>query len=279
MCHQIVREENEKQLATTGKIVPFDFNRLFQPDIEPTYIPREPVENVETDEPDLSYARSLGIPMSQEDLQEMYSTDGEFEEDDELINFSDIEDDEEEFEKPKKKKKKKSKKVKKELTEEEKAAKAERKAAKEAKRQAEIEAEIEAEEREAAIKEAKRQEKRRKECEVEIIQLIARRNYLNAKLQELNPAKEKQAVQIAEMNIELLSINDRIDALERESGIHKSHIETGSPVRRFFTNVKNKVVGFGSKIKKFFKKNKELVVGLASVVLPFAAACIFKGVS
>lgn len=215
-----------------------------------------------------------GIPMSQKDLEEMYDRFDELHEDDEPISF--------EKKKTEKKTDKKSKvkkvsaKKKKELTPEQIKAKEERKAQREAQRRAEMEAEIEAERQREAAKEAKRQERRKKEYEIELINLLAKQKFLKARLEEMNPGKEKDAKRIAAFNIELLNIEERINRIQVESGIYLDKLEEGSRVKKFFIKVKTKCKKAVTKVKKFFTKNKEMVIGLASVVLPFIGGCIFK---
>lgn len=172
-------------------------------------------------------------------------------------------------------KKKKKKKEKKELTPE----KIKRIEDKKAKKKAEAEARLKAQQIHEAEKAARKFEKKKKESEIEVIQLLARKEFLQKKLHELNPGKEKDARKIAAINIEFKEITERIESLQSEYGIHVNSIDTGSKVSRFFKSVKTKCRKGFKKVKKFFRNNTDLIYGLGSVVLPFVGAFIIKVLS
>lgn len=222
---------------------------------------------------------ALGIPLSVKDLEYYTPFDGLME-GDQLVSFESLTAKRKTDKKGKKDKKKKTKstsaKVKKELTPEEIKEKEERKARKAAERRAAIQAEAEEEARKEALREAKRKEKQKKEAENTLIKLISRRDYIKAKLKSLNPGKEKDSRMIAQLNIELKSIEEDISKTQAVSGIYLDKLEEGSRLSRFVGKVKSKIKSAGRSIKKFFKNNKEMVVGLSSVILPFLGGCLIK---
>lgn len=212
---------------------------------------------------------AIGIPLSMEEMENYVPFDG-LKDGDTMISF-----DVEKSRKSKKDKVKKSK-VKKVLTPEEIKAKEERKARKEAERQAAVQAEMEAEERKAALKEARRKERQRKEAENTLIKLISRKNYIKAKLSNLDPGKEKHSRMIAQFNIELNNIEEQINSIQTQTGIYLDKVEEGSRLKRFIGKVTTKCKSKARGIKKFFKKNKDLVVGLTSVILPVIGGCLLR---
>lgn len=117
-------------------------------------------------------------------------------------------------------------------------------------------------------------EEERRQAEIDIIQLIARRDMLRNKLSDLNPGKQKDAIKIASINIELNDINRAIETIRREYGISMDHLNQGSGIKRFFGKVKSKACQFAKKVKKFFKRNTELITGVAAIVLPVFGSLI-----
>lgn len=128
-------------------------------------------------------------------------------------------------------------------------------------------------------KSAKKEKKRRKEqreYEIEMIQLVARRDLLRKKLGELNPGKKKDSKRIAAINIELTNIRDDLKMLETQSGLHIDEIDKGTKLGRFIGKIKMKVKKAAKKVKKFCKRNSELILGICSIVLPIIASKLFK---
>lgn len=175
---------------------------------------------------------------------------------------------------PKKKKKKKKKKD--GLTPRDLELLKIQKAKKKAQKEREEQERVERERIEAEAKAERRRAKAKKEAEIRIIQLIARKNYLNNKLDDMDPGKEKDARKIACMNIELREIDEQLSYLQSEYGIYTDTIEEGSKLKGFLNRIKKKVTTVKKKVKKFFKTNKDLIVSLSAVVLPFIGGCIFK---
>lgn len=121
-------------------------------------------------------------------------------------------------------------------------------------------------------KEERKRQQRKRECEITMIQLIARRDMLEKKLNELDPGDPKESKVIAAINVELINIREELELLSKESGIPISSLNTGTRFGRFMTKVKATGRKFVKKAKKFYKRNKELIVGIASIVLPFVVS-------
>lgn len=125
-----------------------------------------------------------------------------------------------------------------------------------------------------AEEERLRKEEEKKQAEVDIIQLIARRDYLKGQLSKLNPYKRKDAIKIATINVELNNIEQAMQTLRNEYGIQRREIEQGSWASRTFNKIKTKVGNFWRKAKKFVKKNLEVILGVASIIVPFVGSII-----
>lgn len=126
------------------------------------------------------------------------------------------------------------------------------------------------------IKQMKKQEKARRSAEVEMIQLIARKDMLRFKLGELDPSKVRDSKRIAAINIELRNIEIGIHQLEEQHGISATDLDHGSRVGRFIGRLKHAAKKVGKKIKKFYKRNAELINGIASIVLPVLGTVLIK---
>lgn len=204
------------------------------------------------------------IPMSEDDLYEMFINEDLYDKD---------EPEEEVEEKPKKKKKKVQ--LSEAELEEKKKAKEEEKERKRAMKEARAEAE--------RIRKQQKEERKAAEmkqhAEVAVIELIARKEYLLNKLDTIDINKKKSAAKVAAINIELRDINNELNRLKREFNIDIEDINEGSKVKRFFGRARHKVHKACKKTKKFFKRNSELIIGLSSVLLPFVGGIIYKMVT
>lgn len=173
---------------------------------------------------------------------------------------------------PKKKKKSKNKEMSEEDIAAEKKKKAEHKAQKEAIKKAHQEAKALRKKQ----KEEREYEERKQRAEIAAIELMARKEYLLNKLDTMDFSKKKSSSKIADINIELKSIDYELNRLRTEYGIEIKEINNGSKVKRFFRSVKSKFHKIGKKIKKFMKNNSELIIGLSSVILPVVGGIIYK---
>lgn len=124
-------------------------------------------------------------------------------------------------------------------------------------------------------KEIKRAKDKR-DSEIEMIQLLARRDMLRCKLGELNPGKKKDSKKIANINIDLKEITAELQMLEEQSGIHLDELDQGTRVGRFLGRIKQNGKMIIKKIKKFYKKNFELVTGLATIIIPVIGTFLLK---
>ena len=125
-------------------------------------------------------------------------------------------------------------------------------------------------------KEKQRLEKEKKEAEVEVIQLIARKNFLKNKLNCLNPGKIKQAKMIANINVEIRNIEYKINELRDEYGIDIDDIYQGSKIKRVGARIKNTFHKVWKRTKKFFKRNCETILYAGAIIVPIIVALITK---
>lgn len=120
--------------------------------------------------------------------------------------------------------------------------------------------------------------KEKKDCEVEMIQLLARRDMIRHKLGELDPGKKKDYKKIAAMNISLKDISAELRMLEEQSGIHLDELDQGTRIGKFIGKLKHTAKKVVKSVKKFYHKNMELINGLAAIILPVVGAFLFKAI-
>lgn len=198
----------------------------------------------------------------------------------ELIDDSEDDEDEDEVEvKAEKKKKKKDKsedKPKKDKKKKKKNKVISAEAVQKKREEVEAKKKLEAQ-RKAKIKaeqERIKYEEDKRQAEIDMIQLVARREYLKSVLSKLNPGKHKDTQKIVNANVELKRIEETIAALSAEFGIQDETLETGSKSGRFFNTVKRTVKNAFGKVRKFFSRNRDIILGVGSVVVPLIGSVI-----
>ena len=131
-----------------------------------------------------------------------------------------------------------------------------------------------------ALKKKKKQLKHRaedlKEMQIEMMQLIGKRDRLRFKLGELDPSKKKDAKRIVAYNVQLKDIDADLKMLQEQSGINLNELDHGSKLARFIGSVKRWCKRKIKKVKKFFKENKELIVGMISIIVPVVLSTVLK---
>lgn len=131
-----------------------------------------------------------------------------------------------------------------------------------------------------ALKKKKKELKRRaedlKEMQIEMMQLIAKRDRLRLKLGELDPANKKDARRIVSYNVQLKDIEADLSMLQDQSGINLNELDHGSRLARFIGGMKRWVKRKVKKVKKFFRENKELILGMCAIILPVVVSAITK---
>lgn len=128
-------------------------------------------------------------------------------------------------------------------------------------------------------KREKKIKKMQREYEIEMIQLIARRDMLKKKLGELNPGKKKDSKKIAAINIELINIREDLDEITAMSGLNITDIDNGTRLGRFLGRLKIKAKKIWKKTKKFYRRNSELIQGICAIVLPVIGSLIYKAIT
>lgn len=124
-------------------------------------------------------------------------------------------------------------------------------------------------------KRIKRNAKESKCVQIEIMQCLAKRDRILAKLAALDPAKKKDAKKIVKLNIKLKDLDLEIDALQREVGTDLNKLNHGTKWQRRWQTFKKRVKKTFKKVKRWCKDNKELIIGVASVVIPAILSLIF----
>lgn len=118
--------------------------------------------------------------------------------------------------------------------------------------------------------------KEKKALQIEMMQLLGKRDALRIKLGRLDPGNMKDAKKIVSINITLRDIDATLSMLQDQSGIDLEELDHGTKFQRAVGRAKRAVGGFFKKVKKFFKKNKETIIEVASVAIPLAITLIFS---
>ena len=134
-----------------------------------------------------------------------------------------------------------------------------------------------------ALKKRKKELKRRaedaKEMQIEMMQLISKRDYLKLKLGELDPGRKKDAKKIVSINVQLKDIEADLRMLQEQSGINLNELDHGSRLARFVGRVKRWFKRKIKKIKKIFEENKELIVGMIAIIAPTVFTAVIKSLA
>ena len=134
-----------------------------------------------------------------------------------------------------------------------------------------------------ALKKKKKELKNRaedlKEMQIEMMQLIGKRDRLRKKLGELDPAKKKESRKIVFINVQLKDIDADLKMLQMQSGINLNELDHGTRLARFIGGIKRRFRIIKKKVKKFFRENKDLIIGMASIILPAIFTIIIKAIT
>lgn len=126
------------------------------------------------------------------------------------------------------------------------------------------------------IKKKKARDKQKRDCELEMIQLLAMRDHLRHKLGSLNPGKKRDAKEIAAINVKLRDIQTQLSCLETESGIHIDELDHGTRVSRFIGRMKRGCKKAVKKVKRFCKRHADLFATIGAIIAPFLGSLLCK---
>ena len=118
----------------------------------------------------------------------------------------------------------------------------------------------------------------KKEMQLEMIQLLSKRDRIRFKLGELDLTKKKDVKKQKAYLERLEDIDAELKVLEDQSGIKIDELDRGSKLGRFFGRIKRGWKRFKKKVKKVYERNETLIVGIASVVLPIVGGIIIKAI-
>lgn len=128
-------------------------------------------------------------------------------------------------------------------------------------------------------KKAKQEKKIKKEeskARIDMIRLLGRKDFLRAKLGELNPGKKKDNNKIMKINIELQEIDLELEMISEQSGIHIDALDSGTKVNRILGYLKVKAKKAIKKVKRFYKENRELINTIITFAIPVIGSLIVK---
>lgn len=131
------------------------------------------------------------------------------------------------------------------------------------------------------VKEKKKQitryAKRNKEMQIEMMELIARRDLLRGKLAKLDPFRPKDSEKIVKLNVELKDIQLQLEALSRQTGVDLKQLDHGTKFKRWFYSVKRTFANGWKKFTDFFKRHAEPITKVAIGLIPILFAIATKG--
>lgn len=119
-------------------------------------------------------------------------------------------------------------------------------------------------------------EQAKKLAEIELIQLITKKEMLKKKLGELDISKKKDAKKIITINTDLRYIEYQIQTIELQYGISATNVDQGTRLGRFIGKIKKTVKKIVKSVKRFWKRNFELIYGLAAIFLPVIGGFFLK---
>lgn len=118
--------------------------------------------------------------------------------------------------------------------------------------------------------------KEKRDVQIEMIQLLARRDMLRIKLGELNPGKKQDSKRIAAINVNLKDINAELEMLSMQYNISIKELDKGTRVGRYIGRLKRKTKKIVKKIKRYWEDNSDFLVNMASIILPIVTTFVCK---
>ena len=131
-------------------------------------------------------------------------------------------------------------------------------------------------------KQIEERSKDKKDMQLDMMKLLAKKDVIRYKLGQLDPTKKKHIKRRIAYLEQLGDIDAELKMLEDQSGIKIDEVDRGSKLGRFVGRLKRgwkrswKCVK--KKTKEIFERNETLIVGLASIVLPIVGGIIIKSI-
>ena len=125
-------------------------------------------------------------------------------------------------------------------------------------------------------KKAVEKKKEKREYEREILECLGKKERLQYKMSKLDPKKKKENKRIISMRFRIQDLDERIEMLQRESGINLDKQDKDSKLGKIWNRVKPIVIKLYKKAKKFFKQHRDAIEGVLMVAVPVIGTAIFK---
>lgn len=117
--------------------------------------------------------------------------------------------------------------------------------------------------------------KEKRDVHIEMIQLLARKDMLRHKLEELDPGKKKDSKRIAAINITIKDVDAELEMLSLQYGINVEKLDHGTRLGRFIGRMKIKIKKIAKKAKKYWRENKNFIIEMAMIILPVISSYKF----
>lgn len=108
----------------------------------------------------------------------------------------------------------------------------------------------------------------KRDFQVEMMQLLAKRDRLRHTLGKLDPTNRKDSKRIVSINIKLKDIDAELQMLQEQSGVNMNELDHGTRFGRYVGHFQRAVKKGIKKIKKFYNRHAELINNMALIIIP-----------
>lgn len=132
---------------------------------------------------------------------------------------------------------------------------------------------------EKAKKKAEEEKRRKRTFELDLLDCLGKRERKQHKLDKLKSKRSRDKYEQKKMillKFQIQDLDERIEAIQKESGIDLNKEDEQSMLGRIWSRVKSTVSKVCHKVKKFFKRNKDDIFGICGILLTIATAAFFK---
>lgn len=107
-----------------------------------------------------------------------------------------------------------------------------------------------------------------KEYQLDMMDLLARRDLLRHRLAKLDPGSPHDAEKIVEINVELKNIYIKLKFLQNMTGVNMHELDHGTKFARFINMAKKKISKKVKKLKKWVINHIEPICGIVASIIP-----------
>lgn len=116
----------------------------------------------------------------------------------------------------------------------------------------------------------------KKDAQIEMMQLIAKRDRLRYKLGKLDPSKKKDSKLIVTINIQLKDIEAELKTLQQLTGINIDKLDRGTRLGRFVGKIKKIFHKVKKVVKRWYNEYEDVIKGVLAIAIPVVVSTIAK---